>query len=58
MDASAGAYADRFDDDALFVGSEDPELLRDASRDSSIVRGAESVVLAAFASAAAATFLF
>ena len=58
VDASAGAYADRFDDDALFVGSEDPELLRDASRDSSIVRGAESVVLAAFASAAAATFLF
>ena len=58
VDASAGAYADRFDDDALFVGSEDPELLRDASRDSSIVRGAESVVLAAFASAAAAIFLF
>lgn len=62
VDASAGAYADRFDDDALFVGSEDPEPLRDASLDSSldssVARGAESVVLAAFASAAAATFLF
>ena len=58
MDASAGAYADRFDDDALFVGSEDPEPLRDASLDSSGARGAESVVLAAFASVAAATFLF
>jgi hypothetical protein len=58
VDASAGAYADRFDDDALFVGSEDPEPLRDASLDSSGARGAESVVLAAFASVAAATFLF
>jgi len=62
VDASAGAYADRFDDDALFVGSEDPEPPRDASLDSSldssVARGAESVVLAAFASAAAATFLF
>ena len=51
-------FTDVFDDDALFVGSEDPEPPRDASLDSSVARGEESMVLAAFASAAAATFLF
>jgi hypothetical protein len=66
VDASAGAYADRFDlDENLFVGSEEPESERDASLetaadasrgDARVARIAESV-LAAFACGAAATFL-
>lgn len=68
VDASAGAYDDRFNPSkSLFVGSEEPESPRDNNAsletsadesrgDARVARIAESV-LAAFACAAAATFL-
>ena len=61
VDASVRAYADRFADDALFVGSEEspPEASPDASLDAAAdaSRGSSRFVLAAFACGATAALL-
>ena len=57
VDVSTGAYADRFAEDALFVGSEEspPDGSLDVAADAS--RGYSHAVLAAFACGATAAFL-